>query len=87
MGCRGGFQAALGFWSGLSGSLAKPVLAYRTLILFCFPLQVLGFQRRLSEQVLDVEVLSPALDSPTCKVSVIRERPTNTQVKYRIVGH
>ncbi|NXK07980.1 CE164 protein, partial [Herpetotheres cachinnans] len=32
-----------------------------------------GFQIGLSEQVLDVEVLSPALDSPTCKAQELGE--------------
>ncbi|XP_075579496.1 centrosomal protein of 164 kDa [Pelecanus crispus] len=33
----------------------------------------LGFQSRLSEQVLDVGVLSPVLDSPTCKAQELGE--------------
>ncbi|NXS41568.1 CE164 protein, partial [Balaeniceps rex] len=33
----------------------------------------LGFQSRLSEQVLDVAVLSPVLDSPTCKAQELGE--------------
>ncbi|KFP58895.1 Centrosomal protein of 164 kDa, partial [Cathartes aura] len=33
----------------------------------------LGFRSRLSEQVLDVGVLSPALDSPTCKAQELGE--------------
>ncbi|NWR75257.1 CE164 protein, partial [Centropus unirufus] len=57
----------------ISGSLVKPLLAHQTLILFCFLLQDLGFQSRLSEQVLDVEVLSPVPDSPTGKAQELGE--------------
>lgn len=49
----------------------------------------LGFQSRLSEQVLDVGVLSPVLDGPTCKVSaidVVRDRSVNRQGKILCRG-
>lgn len=77
-----------GFYSNLSGALAKPVHACQTPILF-FLLQDLAFQSRFSEQVLDVGVLSPVLDSPVCKVSalhVMRDQSLNKQVKILLCG-